>query len=124
MYRAFISGGDGGHSSSRRNSFANATSSPSSLKNAIGLTIGADTFLWLMRRLLRHFVFSKTPKLRDPAYDAVNTTLYCVYASLTVGLDIEPAHLNDMFAGREKRPFVSVESFWVWEYELGVLLYL
>ena len=109
MYRAFISGGDGGHSPSRRNSSANAAFSPSSLKNAISLTIRVDTFLWLMRQPPQHFVLLKTLRLRAPAYDPVNGALYSVYPTLTIAPDFEPAHLNDTFAGREKQPFVSVE---------------
>jgi hypothetical protein len=75
-----------------------------------------------MRQPLQHFVLSTSPRLRDPAYDAVNTTLYFVYASLTVAPDFEPAHLNDMFAGQEKQPFVSssVESSCGWKDEVDV----
>ena len=68
-----------------------------------------------MRQPLQHFVLSRTPKLRAPAYDAVNTTLYFVYASLTVAPDfelepVEDVHLNDTFADRKKQPFALVES--------------
>jgi hypothetical protein len=40
---------------------------------------------------------------------------------LTVAPDFEPAHLNDMFAGQDKRPFVSGESLCVWEDEVDIL---
>ena len=59
-------------------------------------------------------MLSKTPKLRAPVYDTVIAALYFVYAALTVvpDFELEPdgVHLNDMFADREKQPFVLVES--------------
>src|SRR5579859_872995 len=65
---------------------------------------------------LQHFVLSKTPTLRDSAYDAANTILYFVYASLvTVAHDfelgpIEAVHLIDTFADWKSQLCASVES--------------
>ena len=107
MYRAFISGGDGGHSPSRRNSSANAAFSPSSLKNAISLTIRVDTFLWLTLQRLQHFALSATPRLHASGYVPMNGVPYFLYAALTVVRDLEfgPAegvHLNDTSADRKR----------------------
>ena len=71
-----------------------------------------------MRRLLQHFVLSKTPTLPAPAYDAVNATLNLVYASLTVahdlvGLEVGPVEgglSNDTFADQKRQLCALVES--------------
>src|SRR5271167_3865802 len=77
-----------------------------------------------MRQPPQHFVLLKTLRLRAPAYDPVNGTLYSVYATLTIAPDFEPTHLNDTVAGREKQPFVSVESLCGGEDEVEILYLL
>ena len=70
-----------------------------------------------MRQPPQHFVFSRTPRLRAHAHDAVNATLHLVFAALTVAPDFElvelepdsTVYLNDMFADRGKQPFFLVE---------------
>ena len=65
---------------------------------------------------LQHFVLSKTPTLRASAYDAANTILYFVYASLvTVAHDfelgpVEAVHFIDTFADRKSQLCALVES--------------
>jgi len=98
-------------------------------KNAISLTIRINTFLWLVRRLLQHFVLSKTPRLYARAYDAVNTTLYFVYTSLTIAHDfelgpVESVHLNDMFADQKRQLCTLAESSRCALEEVGMLYLL
>ena len=69
-----------------------------------------------MRQPPQHFVFSRTPRLRAHAHDAVNATLHLVFAVLTVAPDfglepVESVHSNDTFADRKKQPFALAESW-------------
>ena len=77
-----------------------------------------------MRQPPQHFVLLKTLRLHAPAYDPVNGALYSVYATLTIAPDFEPTHLNDTVAGREKQPFVSVESLCVGGRRSGNIVFI